>query len=181
MGDIEIQGLDKEILDINENDYTWHIWVMKHGKFNHIKRHIQDEVEEIIDLVYPQEKIEVIVKNKVKIKTKPLYANYLFVLVENKSFDKHVDKLNAYSFTTKYVGPASGADLEKIKNIVRIEERRSKNPTFFIGESVSLIGGPLQGLTGKIVGVKERSAVVEVSLFKRVILANMPMENMDLI
>lgn len=157
----------------------WHIWVIKTGKFSHIKTFIESDVKEVLEIMYPQVRKERIYKNSIKIKSEPQYMNYLFVKIEDENFDTVVNKFKQYPFITTYVGSCTGADLGLVEKMKEINDRRVKTPHFVHGEKVKIVGGPFSEFKGKVQETKATEVIVEIEMFNRTTTVSVPREQVD--
>jgi len=145
----------------------WHVWAIKPGRFNTVKHFLETEVDGFVDLVYPKVKKEYISKNKIQIKTVPLYMNYIYIELDKDKYEEIYHKLKKYSFTTTHVGVCTPENIEEIKKMKMNQQKLTESPQFFKGDRVVIIGGPLRGNKAVITNVKGNKATVEISIFGR--------------
>jgi transcription antitermination factor NusG len=160
---------------------TWHVWVVKSGKFNKVSKFITEEVPEVEEILYPRVRKEHLVRDRIVIKTVALYMNYIFVRIKDENFDTVVDKFNDESVITTYVGPCYGEGLEKVYKMKEIEDKRKENPSFLRGDKVKIISGSFQGLEGTVKEIKKNSIVAEVHILGRETKIALPPEILDFV
>jgi transcription antitermination factor NusG len=158
---------------------TWHIWVIKSGKFKYVKKYIEDEVKEVVEVMYPQVRKERVYKNTIKIKDEPQYMNYLFVRHADEDFDTVVNKFERYPFITTHVGVCTGADLGLVEKMKEVNDRRIKAPYFVKGEKIKIVGGPFSDFKGKVQETKATEVLVEIEMFNRTTVIAVPREQID--
>jgi transcription antitermination factor NusG len=145
----------------------WHIWAIKPGRFNEVKNFLETEVDGFVDLLYPKVKKEFISKNRVQIKTVPLYMNYIYIELDKDKYETIYHQLKKYSFTTTYVGKCTNENIEEINKMKGKQQKLTESPSFYKGDKVIIIGGPLKGNRATVQVVKGNKATLEISIFKR--------------
>jgi transcriptional antiterminator NusG len=146
------------------------VWTVKSGKFDIVKKYIEDSIPEITKVLYPTVTSEKhSAKGEVKTKKTPLYAGYLFLRYEHKPDSPKVwISLNKHPFITGYVGPCTPKDLVSVDSLQKVESvslEAVKN--FEEGDSVLVNGGVFKGMTGKVVGLSSNLIKVEITMLGR--------------
>lgn len=145
---------------------TWHIWVIKAGKYSRVKEHL-DSIPEIEEHFYPTTPHEVKRANGgVSKRRVPLYAGYIFIKYVYS--DDLYHKLNSFPFITTYVGPCPKKDFEKIEQTLLLEGINTGGAVS-VDDRVRVVCGPFKGLEGDIVGVNANNIDVALTIFGRLV------------
>ena len=145
---------------------TWHIWVIKSGKYEKVKKHLES-IPEIEEHFYPTTPKEFKRSNgSISKRRIPLYAGYLFVKYEYSPELYH--KLNSFPFITTYVGPCPKKDFDKIESTLLLESINTGG-LLSVDDRVRVVCGPFKGLEGLVVGVNANNADVSLTIFGRLV------------
>lgn len=159
----------------------WYTWVIRTGKFPRVKKFIEEEVPEVLDIVYPQRRVERTYRGKPRIKVEAEFMNYMFVQLDEEDFEKVKTKFDGFSFITRYVGHCWGDELGRIEELKTMTEKRIQNPQFLRGDKVKIVGGPFGNFEGVVTSTKANEVVIEAEIFKRTTEITVPKENVDFI
>ncbi len=159
----------------------WYIWAIKSGSIKKVKKFITEDVPEILDIVYPQVRKEVKTEKKVYIKTVPLYMNYLFVQLKDSDYEIVFNKFKTFAKVTTSLGRCSDSDLELINKVKKIEEKRASMTSFFKGDKVMVIGGPLKGHYGVVSKIRGNSVQIIIQIFRQDTITDVDSNLLDLV
>jgi len=143
----------------------WHVWSVN---VKHHKKILQflKNIPQIVDTLIPIMEKEYIDKrsSKKKVKTIPLYGNYIFLKYETEG--KLENFLTSNQFFYRYLGECTHEEE------IRIEEFKYKNYREFFteedlepGMKVKLVKDPFSGLIGRIKSVSGKNVSVLLEFF----------------
>lgn len=151
---------------MSENS-QWYVWSIRVGKFDIVKKYIEDKVPEVKKILYPTITSERRLKNgESKKKKTPLYSGYIFLqYIHNSDNPATWLKLSRHPFISNYVGPCTPTDLVSVDSLQKLEVVNSSPvKEFCVGDSVRVNGGVFQGYGGRVVAVSNTINVeIEVS------------------
>ncbi len=136
-------------------EYQWYVWSIRVGKFDIIKKYIEEKVPEVKKVLYPTVTTEKCLKSGERKKKKtPLYSGYIF-LQYNHSQENPVVwlKLSKHPFVSAYVGPCTPTDLVSVDSLQKLEVvNNGPIKHFRVGDLVRVNGGVFSGYSGKVIG-----------------------------
>lgn len=147
------------------NNDSWHIWLINPNRFLAVKKHLEDNVKEVEEVLYPTA-IKEYKDGRGTLKKKhiPLYAGYLFLKYEDSPNIFY--KIAWCPFVNRYLGKCLGENLKDIKKMREVEKwNAAKN--IAVGDVVSVNGGPLKGMEGAVFMVSSNKVFINVSIFGR--------------
>lgn len=154
----------------------WHIWVIKQGKFDAVKRYLDKDVPEVKEIFYPTKIKERRAGNRMIKRREPLYSGYLFLRYEDKGYIVH-NKLRKNPFITTYVGVCDDPAIDQMKTK---EEWNVLNKEVELGNEVEVICGPMKGCTGSVESICGNNITINIPLFGRLIKAVFLSEDVEI-
>lgn len=143
----------------------WYVWVVKPGKFDIVKKFIEESIPEVKKILYPTVTSERTLKTgKVKKKKTPLYSGYLFLQYDHVPENPFIwIKLKAHPFISNYVGPCTPADLASVDSLQKVETLNLEAvKKFELGDSVIVNGGVFKSYRGSVVDISANTIKVDV-------------------
>jgi transcription antitermination factor NusG len=144
----------------------WYVWTVKSGKFDVVKKYIEERLPEVKKILYPTITTERITKKgEVKKKKIPLYAGYIFLQYKHRADNPRTwISLNNHPFVTHYVGPCTAQDLVSVDSLQKVEKLNLEAvKNFKLNDKVRVNGGVFEGFRGLVVGKSSNSIRVEVN------------------
>jgi transcription antitermination factor NusG len=143
----------------------WYVWVVKPGKFDLVKKFIEESIPEVTKVLYPTVTSEKVLKTgKVKKKKTPLYSGYLFLQYKHIPENPSVwVRLKAHPFISNYVGPCTPADLASVDSLQKVETLNLEAvKKFEVGDLVTVNGGVFKSYRGVVVDISANTIRVDV-------------------
>lgn len=146
----------------SEGTQEWYVWTVRVGKFELVKRYIEENVKEVTKVLYPTVTTEKQVKSGTRKKKSPLYAGYIFLqYAHDPDSPTTWLKLNKYPFVTGYVGPCTAKDLASVDSLQKVEKLNNDMvKEFKEGDKVRVNGGVFVGYVGSVVSKNSNSVKV---------------------
>lgn len=167
-----------------EKCLQWFVWSVKTGKFDAVRKYIEDKVPEVKQLLYPTVTKERVLKSGESRKSKvPLYSGYLFLQYHHDEQNPSVWlKLNKHPFISTYVGPCTPADLVSVNSLQKLEVVNNEAvKEFKIGDSVKVNGGVFSGQTGIVSDISTNTVRVDVNVSNKVMKFVFSPDDLDII
>lgn len=90
----------------------WYIWTIRPDRFDAVKRYIDNNVKEIIDIYFPTTTTEKHTNRGKSIKTVSVYGGYIFLKYNSDCNPSDVwYKINKHPFVVGYIGPCTDKEL----------------------------------------------------------------------
>lgn len=90
---------------------NWHIWSINQQRYKKVNEFLE-ELDIIIDFVYPTVEKEHATKKGIKIKNVPVYNNYIFLKYLHSNEALH--RISKCHWIRSYVGPCSAEEIKKV-------------------------------------------------------------------
>lgn len=151
----------------SENSFQWYVWSVKTGKFDTVKRYIEEKIPEVKQVLYPTVTKERVLKSGESKKRKvPLYSGYMFLQYQHDEKDPQVWlKLTKHPFVSTYVGPCTPADLVSVNSLQKLEiVNNDVVKEFHVGDEVRVNGGVFSGQSGTVVDISSNTIRVDISV-----------------
>ncbi len=148
----------------------WYVWSVKTGKFDLVKKYIEEKIPEVKQVLYPTVTKERLLKSGESKKSKvPLYSGYMFLQYHHDAINPQVWlMLTKHPFVSTYVGPCTPADLVSVNSLQKLEVVNNEAvKDFKLGDSVRVNGGVFSGHTGIVSDISTNTVRVDVSMANR--------------
>lgn len=133
-------------------DEEWYVWTVRPGKFEVVRRYIENNIPQVTEILYPTVTQEKHTKRGVKQKKSPLYAGYLFLRYNHDPKRPTTWlKIDKHPFITSYLGPCTAKDLASVNSLQKVDKPRDKEvDEFSVGDAVVINSGVFIGYKGSV-------------------------------
>lgn len=165
-------------------DKEWYVWTVRAGKFEVVKRYMEEHIPQITKVLYPTITTEKTTRNgSLKKQRSPLYAGYIFLQYEHDVTNPGTWlKINKHPFITGYVGPCTPKDLVSVDSLQKVDTlNNDKVRKFMLGDSVRVNGGLFINYKGRVTSLTSNSIGVELINENKVFKAVLSPEDLDIV
>lgn len=162
----------------------WYVWSVKAGKFDTVKKYIEDKIPEVKQVLYPTVTKERLLKSGESKKSKvPLYSGYLFLQYHHDSKNPKVwIQLNSHPFISTYVGPCTQSDLVSVNSLQKLEVVNNEAVKHFkVGDSVKVNGGVFLGNVGVVSDISTNTVRVGINVNNKVMKFVFSPDDLDIV
>lgn len=163
---------------------TWFVWSVRVGKFDIVKKYLEEEVSEVKSILFPTLTDEKVLKNgTIKKKKQALYGGYMFLLYSHNIEDPQTWwKINKHPFITTYVGPCTATDLVSVKSLQKLDSiNKDKSKKFYKEDTIRVNGGVFKDYKGVVVDTTMSAVKVELALGDKIVKAAFSPEDLDIV
>jgi transcription antitermination factor NusG len=171
-------------VESNSEKLQWFVWSVKTGKFDTVKKYIEESVPEVKQVLYPTVTKERVLKSGEAKKSKvPLYSGYMFLQYAHDEKNPKVWlKLNKHPFISTYVGPCTPADLVSVNSLQKLEVVNNEAvKKFHVGDAVRVNGGVFSGNTGTVIDISSNTVRVDMNVSNKTMKFVFSPEDLDVI